>query len=648
MSKSKIFICILTVLLVSALLLISSLETDHPFVTACFPVDGGVEEVKPWYDDYTGIVYLFLPGSVKLENVTLDVGRNEEYFFGGILVKDGMDCSSFRMNERYAVEGPMYSGENIMFVSGSGIPAMFVDVDSGSMHYLHQDKNHTEHGQLRLYDSLGQSLYQGELYSVKGRGQSSWQEEKKSYNIRLRRSADLLGMGSAENWVLQSNSKDPSGIRNKMIFDFAESAGLAFAPDSQWVDMYLNGEYAGLYLLCERIEVHPERIAIPQDGSFLVGKDAEWRFEEDKAPYIMTEGKTALEIKYSDYDSQTLQRMWQSVENAIMADNGVDPVSGKHWTEWIDVDSWVKKYLVEEVFGNMDGQTLSQYYYLDGSRDDGRISAGPVWDYDLAVLGAYNAYHISRPGVYGSHWQPALFAKEEFYSQLRQTYASVFRPLLQNLMDGEIDGYFRYIRDSKAADAMRWFNRDSEEELQMMKQYLQERTALLDRIWTEEEAHIRITMIDYQGTVAVRIQEPGSLLPELENVGGYAWFYTTGEAVDQSSRVFEDITVRQKEVIPEAVPEVVPEIVPEVVPEVVPETVPEIIPEVIPDAVPEEPVPETSDQEELAQELQPDEILPPQRFAPLAIFVAVMAAVVAVDFKRRRIRKTENEKIRLD
>jgi hypothetical protein len=496
------------------------------------------------------------------------------------------------------VEGPVHDGKDLMFVRGSGIPAMFVDVDSGSMYYLHQDKNHTEHGQLRLYGSNGQSLFQGELYSIKGRGQSSWLEEKKSYNIRLRTSADLLGMGNAENWVLQANSKDASGIRNKMIFDFANAAGLEFAPDSQWVDLYLNGEYAGLYLLCERIEVHPERVDVPQKGSFLVSKDGVWRFEEEKVPFVVTQANTALEIKYSDYDSQTLRQMWQSVENAILADNGIDPGSGKHWTELIDVDSWVKKYLIEEVFGNLDGQMLSQYYYLDGSRGDGRISAGPVWDYDLAVSGAYNAYHLSKPEVRDSLWQPALFAKEEFFEHLRQTYGAVFRPLLQQLIDTGIDGYAGYIRDSQAANSMRWFFWDMEqgaEDFLLMKQYLQERATLFDRIWTEAEPYIRVTLVDYQGFVSVRVQEPGSLLPELSSVAGYDWFCDTGEmTVDRNTPVYEDITVRQRKTDPDA-----------------------------------------AEAAEYIQEDQPEEELPLQRYAPVLVLLFAMVIVAAVDFRRR-------------
>lgn len=548
MGKGRICILIVTVLLACAILVMGNLEAEYPFVTASIPVGNGTETVKPWYDTYTGTVYFFFPGSVELENVTIFVGDRGEYSFGDIAVEDGMSCADFQWDARYAVNGPVYDGKELMFVRSSRMPSLFLDVDSGSMDYLHEDKNRSEYGQMRLYDSLGNSHYEGVLKTVKGRGQSSWLEEKKSYNISLRSSADLLGMGSAEKWVLQANSKDRSSIRNKMVFDFADAAGFAYTPDSEWVDLYLNGEYVGLYLLCERIEVHPERVDIPEEGSFLVTKDGYWRIIESDDPYIRTQSKTMLEIKYSDLDSQTLRQMMQSVENAILAPDGIDPDSGKHWTQLIDVDSWVNKYLIEELFGNMDGQIFSQYYYLDGSREDGKITAGPVWDYDLAARGEYNAYHMSRPEVSDSRWQPALFEKEEFFTLLRQNYTDVFRPLLEETLTSVLDDYVGYIQDSHASDARRWGYWKPERldsEVQKIREYLQKRSALFDRIWTNEEEYIRVTMVDSQSGVAVRVQEPGSLLPELDYREGYEWFRDSDNLPADNSPVYEDITLRQ-------------------------------------------------------------------------------------------------------
>lgn len=556
MGKSRICIFIMTVLLVCTLLFLGNLETEYPFVTASIPAGDGTETVKPWYDTYTGTVYFFLPGSAELEDVTLHIGDKGAYFFGDINIEDGMNCSGFQWDARYDVEGPVYDGKELVFVRSSRMPAMFLDLDSGSMDYLHEDKDHSEHGYLRLYDSDGESLYQGEANKVKGRGQSSWLEEKKSYNISLRRDADLLGMGSAQNWVLQANSKDHSSIRNKMIFEFADAAGLLYAPDCEWVDLYLNGEYAGLYLLTERIEIHPERVDIPEENSFLVTKDGYWRIQEANNPYIMTQTKASLEIKYSDLDTQTLQHMFQSVENAILSADGIDSASGKHWSELIDMESWVNKYLIEEVFGNMDGQHLSQYYYLDGSREDERISAGPVWDYDLAVQDAYNAYHMSKPDNGDSRWQPALFANETFFACLQRNYATVFRPLLEETMGLVLDGYAGYIRESHNSDSLRWgywAEGRLNDEIQEIRQYLQQRAELFDRIWTNEENHIRITLVDWQGGVFVRIQEPGTLLPELEATDGYGWFRDTdGCPADSTGLLYEDVTLRQRKTDPEA------------------------------------------------------------------------------------------------
>lgn len=599
MGKSRIWIFIMTVLLVCTLLFAGSLEPEYPFVTASVPAGDGTETVKPWYDYYSDTVYFFLPGSAELEAVTLHVGDRGEYVFGGITVEDGMRCGDFRWNTRYWVEGPEYDGMELVFLRSSRMPAVFLDVDSGSMDYLHENKNRSEHGQLRLYDASGRTLYQGELNTVKGRGQSSWLEEKKSYNISLRTGADLLGMGSAENWVLQANSKDHSSVRNKMVFAFADAAGLAYAPDCEWVDLYLNGEYAGLYLLCERIEVHRERVDIPQEGSFLVTKDGYWRIQESDDPYVRTRTNTTLEIKYSDLDTQTLQQRLQSVENAILAPDGMDPDSGKHWTELIDVDSWVNKYLIEEVFGNMDGQTLSQYYYLDGSREDGRIAAGPVWDYDLTAMGQYNAYHMSKPEIPDACWQPALFAKEEFFARLRQNYEAVFRPLLEDMLSSVLDGYAGYIRDAHHSDSLRWgYWEDGrlDKEIHSLRTYLQQRTALFDRIWTDNEAYVRVTLVDSQGSVSVLVQEPGSRLPQPDQREGYSWYAGSDDIpAELNAPVYADVTLWQRKTDPGA-----PE----------------------PTALIREETPE-------------EETLPLRRYIPLLLLIGAVVTVSAADWRLR-------------
>lgn len=555
MGKSKLWIYLLTGLLLAVLVLGIAQETGEDYSLRVSVAAQGQTEVLVSWEHWDHTAYVFLPSYAQMDQVRLRLASDDLYRIDGRAAADGMSCASFELGVPYeltASEKADTRAQYIVFLRSGGVSTLFLDVQSGNMQYLREDKTRDEPGVLRLYDAQGQLSYFGSVEKVSGRGQSSWTEDKKSYNMALKESADLLGLGSAENWVLQANAKDPTQIANKLVFDAAAAAGLAYSPDSQWVDLYLNGEYAGVYLLCERIEVHPERVDISKEGSFLVTKDGEWRFDEQGAPYIMTQADTALGILYSDMDWTGLQQLWQSAENAILAQDGTDPVTGKSWQELIDLESWVKKHLLEEVFSNSDAMVLSQYYYLDGS-GDGRIHAGPAWDYDLALGGAPNQLYVIREGLYGTAWPPALYEKEAFYTYLREEYATVFRPLVRELLNGGIEAYTRSIDQAAQMNAVRWDLGDMEEHWRSLINRLEQRLQFLDTLWLEEKPYIQVYVHDHGGVVRLYLQEMGALLPELnryEDTGTerfYGWYYAdTQEPVDPEKPVWQDTAVYLK------------------------------------------------------------------------------------------------------
>ena len=120
------------------------------------------------------------------------------------------------------------------------------------------------------------------MEAIRGRGNATWLWEKKPYSLTLSKSADLLGMGAAKEWILLTNAPDPTHLRNKIAYDLAAEVGLLYSPESNWVDLYLNGEYTGLYLLTERNEIHPQRIPAG-NGTFLVSMELESRLKSEKA-----------------------------------------------------------------------------------------------------------------------------------------------------------------------------------------------------------------------------------------------------------------------------------------------------------------------------------------------------------------------------
>lgn len=143
------------------------------------------------------------------------------------------------------------SGEKIgaanMFISK--LPVIYIETENREP-IVQKRKKLKAHMKLQGNSEFSDDsiLYDGET-EIKGRGNSTWLANKKPYKIKLDTKSDLLGMGKNKHWVLLSNPYDSSLSRNKLIYDLAEDMGIS-SMSSQWVDVVLNGEVVGNYLLC--------------------------------------------------------------------------------------------------------------------------------------------------------------------------------------------------------------------------------------------------------------------------------------------------------------------------------------------------------------------------------------------------------------
>lgn len=548
MRFGKGFLCLLTALFVLAAVFVRGKEdaaTD--FLSVDVPYGETTENITCWVNgnDY----YLYLPGSVELSRMRLRYGGDGDCALDGAPVTDRMDCSQLQLNREYRLTEDAEELGTLTLLRSENVGTLFVDLASGNADHIHAAKSNRETGTLRLYTEAGQLCHQG-VVTVNGRGNSTWQEEKKSYSLELASEGDLLGMGSGKKWILLSNVYDLSNLKNKLVYDFAADLGLAYSPDSDWVDLYLNGEYYGLYLLCERNEVHANRVDISANDSFLVSRDAQWRFEEQGRPFLTTESQAALRIYHSGMPFDTLQQLWQSAENAILRQDGVDPVTGKTWDQLIDRESWVKKYLIEEVFANTDGTTLSQFYYYDGSDGTGKIFAGPVWDYDLTMdvdqndpVVSASRFYANLPGIYGSGWPDALYRKADFYSSLTETYETEFLPLLEQYMEQEIPAMAQKTRVASDMNASRWGFPGPDRYVEEMTGFLELRMEFLRDIWVEGTPYCRIDAIGAGQTKVLYMVKQGALPPAVlaAEAGGGVWYdAVTGEAFDLTAPVLAD------------------------------------------------------------------------------------------------------------
>ena len=543
------------------------IKTETEFPVNFILQSDGTEEVVKYWENAQNEIYVFLPSYAKLADLSVCTQTDAKVTLGGIQIHDKLSCGDFLLDEVYdftmrGKESDVF--RKLVFVKSENMPTMYIDVRSGNMDYIHMDKDHKEPATIRVYDENGLLLHTGEMESFKGRGNSSWGAAKKPYNITFAKQVNLLGMGSAQRWVLLAEGFESCiNIRNRIVYEFARDLNLPFTPDARWVDVYLNGEYAGIYLLSERNEVQETRVNISQHDSFMVSLEYEYRLQDAGHAYVKTDSGQALRIHYSDMDSDELDATFQSLENALLASDGVDPVTGKHWQNLIDLDSWVRKYLLEEVFGNGDGGSLSQYFYRDGNDPEGKIYAGPIWDYDMA-MGGYDVWYrnefnflvmnrTAKEQGFGNMWFHSLYEDEKFYNRLVELYEAEFLPLLNQLTAEKLDVYIREAAGAHRMDGIRWgfSEKTITDELLYIRKFLGERTTFLSDLWLNNTKY-HIVRVDtgkaeLYGYFAI---PDGEFLPELPEYGGtvgLGWFRAdTDEPFDITQPIYEDLQIYKK------------------------------------------------------------------------------------------------------
>lgn len=554
MKRCKPMILLLTVLLTAIAVVFGRNEIgmrNFPF-SVMVTSDGGQQELSCMKlgDEF----YVFLPSYAEGDAARICTNSIYDVYIEDQKLTQNQSCEDFPANTKLEMRFQSLGNEGyetVTFVRSGNVATMYIDVPSGNMDYIHAEKGNAEAASVQLYTGDGRLDYDGAARSVKGRGNATWEEaEKKPYSLKLLHEADLLGLGKAQNWVLLSNVWDASHIRNKIAYDTAAAAGMPFSPECNWVDLYLNGEYAGLYLLSERNEIHPERVDIPEESGFLVSLEFHYRLVEQEYAHVDTERGLALRIHDSSMPESELQALWQSVENAILAEDGIDPVTGKHWEALIDLDSWAHKYLLEELFGNYDAGSISQYFYCDTSKPSAKIYAGPIWDFDNAMgrggwvvsnprsVLAARAHFFSREDAPLFH---SLYQKEAFYNRVVELFATVYEPLFIQLLDQGLQTYAEDVSQAQTANQWRWGATGSQD-VEKIKQYLSERLAFFHDMWINQTEYcVEEITYDYKVWTCWMVPK-GSVLPELPGEQTLQWYdELTGEPFDITQPIATDM-----------------------------------------------------------------------------------------------------------
>ncbi len=410
--------------------------------------DMGELIIEPWYQENTGVWYVFFPSHIKGNEINCSKLKQGELWLNGEKQKNKFEWQENKQNEIVYCDQAI----QIIFLKDKNLSSLFIDTESGNNDLIRAVKENVESGHIVSIDAGGNIQYDGKMKEISGHG-NAWEfYEKRAYDIKLPGKATLAGIDGGNQWKLLHLWNDGDKIHSKLAFDIAEILKADYTPDSIWVNVYLNGEYHGMYLLTTA--VRGQAVFNTQDALFLE-KDLTDRYVLEN--HVISDAGNGFVIhrpkEVTEEEKAEIRDMVQMVEDSINA--------GKIRSNLIDVDSFVTQFLVDEIALNSDGFETSSYFYKVSKEMP--LCAGPAWDYD----GAFGEYlHMGdnnvNPGqsvldgeVTELTWYQKLYDNQEFIALVKDKYKSVM-PQLQQLYEETIDVYAEYIESAVRNDDIRW------------------------------------------------------------------------------------------------------------------------------------------------------------------------------------------------
>ncbi len=490
------------------------------------------------------------------------------------------------------------------FMKSSNIPAMFIDTASGGLEYLHENKENEETGRICVLQADGVTEYQDELPRISGRGNSTWEFEKKPYALKLKEDQPLCGLRESDRWRLLALWNEGSRMSDKLAMDLAQELGLAYSTQGTWVDLYLNGEYRGIYLLAESVTVGSGRVDVydlekrnKQKNASIEAGTAERYEEEDNKGFLLEDGEAAdggylIEKDHPDHweaeesgfrlsrgDHFTINApRHASKEQVSYIQNYVEEIDAlvqdgdpAVW-ERLDMTSFAARFLVDEIALEKDTGSTSMYFYKD--RGDEKLYSGPAWDYDRAFgedrgddfyvnYGETIVNNNERLSI-ALNWYQRLYETPELYQSIVESYAGTL-PFFEKILDTGIDTYANQIRASVLMDDTRWESvrvsdndqlryADYDANVNYTKFFIANRLNCLCARWGVQhesfaapasgEKH-QVTFSVYEGVVESTEEadgEPLSYVPEYDGSKYQGWTYRrSGEPYSHYIPIYEDM-----------------------------------------------------------------------------------------------------------
>ena len=389
------------------------------------------------------------------------------------------------------VPGAGIEKADFKFIAASGLPSVYLGTYSETKDFLTEAKGNTATGFCTVLDSDDTKDFSGNC-NMRVHGNTSFYADKKSYQFNLESDAEILGMPAQQKWVLISGYVDSSHMKDAIIYRLSKNTGDDNTPEFRYVNVYLNGQYEGLYLLLQKIgidggnmdlnnlevvnEVAGDR-DMHQDntGGYLVElgtAEAMQQVEENllvETPNRWMGVKAPSNLTKAQY--QYLSDLVNEAEQALYLPDGKMTKSGKTWSDYYDPESWARQYVLQEISANYDTEYASEFFYV--KENDRTLYGGPAWDFDRAITDYIvfiqnerlnyiirsmhnNAITIKDKDNSGVMWLKQLDSHKEFHDEMKRFFFEKAEPELRKILSKDVWEWEKEIKESVIADCYRW------------------------------------------------------------------------------------------------------------------------------------------------------------------------------------------------
>lgn len=424
------------------------------------------ETINWYYSAEDSVCYLLVPNNFDLANLrvsyaivaddvsnaSVKIYSSDDNSYICDLVSGGSCDFSNLKNFVVKVSNSTYTQNYNFTLMQGGNATIFISLKNGDLDLsnINSDPNHNTRttGTAKIVDVDGDVNTQ-QIKEIKGRGNHSWTLSKRPYQVKFENSFSMLGMKKSKTWLLIANHTDGPLSRTAIFYQLSTWFGIDFSVEFEVANVYINGNYNGMYLVTSKVQVDKNRINISEDDDYLLEIDNtldDYQFQTDR-----NSSEVRFTIKNPDLDDLTtaerdakiaeIKAYIESVEDKLYDQN----VTFAELSTILDMQSFAKYYWVQELSLNYDAMYGSSYMYTTTNTQTGAktLHMGPIWDMDntigfykqisasYAELKYYNLLNDSF-GATGRRvmWYNQLMQRQEFSDLIDQVFITNFKPYL--------------------------------------------------------------------------------------------------------------------------------------------------------------------------------------------------------------------------